>query len=64
MRAGACTRERAAPPGRRPAGWVDVVPGAVLVRPDGYVPWAGMYPYETLDAVSATWFGERPEVAA
>ncbi|MBE1586192.1 FAD-dependent monooxygenase [Nonomuraea angiospora] len=48
-------------------GRVHVVPfegdGAVLVRPDGYVAWAGE-PDETLDEALRTWFGEGLEVAA
>ncbi|MCF6469518.1 FAD-dependent oxidoreductase [Nonomuraea sp. MG754425] len=45
-------------------GRVDVVrsggPEAVLVRPDGYVAWAGE-PDETLDEALRTWFGEALE---
>ncbi|MGP3929580.1 FAD-dependent monooxygenase [Nonomuraea sp. KM88] len=48
-------------------GRVDVVagegPDAVLVRPDGYVAWAGT-PGESLDEALRTWFGESLEVAA
>ncbi|WP_433431518.1 FAD-dependent monooxygenase [Nonomuraea sp. CA-141351] len=48
-------------------GRVHVVPvegaDAVLVRPDGYVAWAGT-PDETLDEALRTWFGEGLEVAA
>ncbi|MGR6915926.1 FAD-dependent monooxygenase [[Actinomadura] parvosata] len=44
-------------------GRVDVVPGdrpeAVLVRPDGYVAWAGT-PDETLEQALQTWFAESP----
>ncbi|MGP4096751.1 FAD-dependent monooxygenase [Nonomuraea sp. KM90] len=47
-------------------GRVDVVPSggpdAVLVRPDGYVAWAGT-PDETLDEALETWFGETLEAA-
>ncbi|MEV4168815.1 FAD-dependent monooxygenase [Nonomuraea sp. NPDC049709] len=47
-------------------GRVDVVPSggpeAVLVRPDGYVAWAGT-PDETLDEALDTWFGETLEAA-
>ncbi|MEO3800233.1 hypothetical protein [Nonomuraea sp. B1E8] len=38
-------------------------PDAVLVRPDGYVAWAGT-PGESLDEALRTWFGESLEVAA
>ncbi|MBF8192953.1 FAD-dependent monooxygenase [Nonomuraea sp. K274] len=48
-------------------GRVDVVPAeggdTVLVRPDGYVAWAGT-PDETLEAALETWFGESLQVAA
>lgn len=48
-------------------GRVHVAPfegdGAVLVRPDGYVAWAGT-PDESLDEALGTWFGEKLEVAA
>ncbi|WP_223190798.1 FAD-dependent monooxygenase [Nonomuraea terrae] len=47
-------------------GRVDVVPAdgpdAVLVRPDGYVAWAGT-PDETLERALATWFAESLEAA-
>lgn len=49
--------------GRHDGRWelpvVGEVPGppAVLVRPDGYVAWAGELPDPALDAALATWFG-------
>jgi hypothetical protein len=36
---------------------------AVLVRPDGYVAWAGT-PDETLEAALETWFGKGLQVTA
>lgn len=35
-------------------------PGAVLIRPDGYVAWAGDRSDDGLDRVLAGWFGECP----
>ena len=32
-------------------------PGAVLIRPDGHVAWAGDAPYDGLADALTTWFG-------